>query len=188
MSPAKPKLADPGVLIREGKLRTDTFRACMDPDLIAEHEALVARRDAAKEASRDSLAGGSVVELDGQIAEVLDQIEKVTLVLTLRAMPRPEFRALIAKHPPRKDGDGNFAYPQDARLGVNYDTCMAALVRLSIVDPDLDATTLDLLLDERLTDADYNALTTVAWNLNMGSVSVPFWPASSPSRRTSSPR
>ncbi len=54
MSPAKPKLADPGVLIRNGKLRTAEFPICLDPDLVSEYERLLLARDAAQEAD-DSL-------------------------------------------------------------------------------------------------------------------------------------
>lgn len=199
---AKPKLADPGTLIRGGKLRTDTFRACMDPDLIAEYqrivdvrERLVEDRDTQQESARDSLAAKAhtpeldarIADLDKQLTDVQRQIDAATVVLTLQALPRPQFRALMDKHPPRKDAEGKLTHPQDV-LGAAYEPFFDELLRTSIVDPKLDAPTLDLLLDERLTDADWERLTDVAFRLNRSTVSVPFSQAVSTSRRNSSPR
>ena len=192
--PTRPKLADPGALIRDGKLRTGTFPACMDPDLIVEHAQLLEQREelaeqrAGQQASAaDSLAAkastpeldGQIADLDKQIAGLEKQIQGATVVLTLLALPRPEFRAMCDRHPPRKDAEGKLTHPQDA-IGVSYEAFFDELLRASIVDPKLDPETTDLLLDERLTD--------VAWGLNRAVVSVPFSSAVSPSRRNSSPR
>lgn len=188
MSPAKPKLADPGQLIRNGKLKTDEFRACMDPDLIAEHQDLLDQRAAARARAEDSLAGGNVAELEEKIAGVLDRIEAQTVVLVLKALPRPEFRSLKDAHPPRRDPEGNPLpeHADDWRLGVNVDTFFDPLIRAELVSPVLDEDTLTMLLEERLTDGQWDALTTVAWNLNLDKISVPFSSAVSPSRRSSS--
>jgi len=160
----------------------------MDPDLIAEHEDLLQRRDEAKAAAKDSLAGGNVVELEQQIADVLEHIEAATVVLTLQALPRPRFKALKDLHPPRKDAEGNPSpeHAGDLRLGVNEDTFFDVLLRAEIIAPVLDEETLTVLLDERLTDGAWEALTTVAWNLNLEKVAVPFSQAVSPTRRSSS--
>jgi hypothetical protein len=185
--PSTPKLADPGALIRNGKLRTDTFPVCLDPDLVGEHEQLLARRDEAKEATRDSLAGGSVVELDTEIADLLERMQAATITLILQALPRPKFRALIDEHPPRRDGDGKLTHAEDA-IGVNADTFFEALVRACLTAPILDEETLTLLLDERINDKQWQNLADAAWNLNRTTVDVPFSPAVSPSRRSSSAR
>lgn len=185
MSPARPKLADPGQLIRNGKLRTDEFPVCLDPDLVDEYERLLLARDAAREADSDSLAGGKAVEIDAEIAELLERMQASTLTLVLKALPRPVFRSLIDKHPPRKDAEGNLTHVED-RLGVNYESFFDALVRASIVSPVLDEDTVTLLLEERLTDKQWQDLNDVAWGLNRTSVSVPFLPAVSPNRRNSS--
>jgi hypothetical protein len=182
--PSKPKLADPGALIRGGKLRTDEFRVCMDPDLVDEYERLIVERDEAKEAARDSLAGGSVAELDAQISELLDAMGAATVPLVLKGLPRPQWRAMLDRHPPRKDAEGkNLA--RDI-LGFNYEAFFDELIRASLVSPVLDEETLTLLLDERLTDAQWEALTNVVWGLNRTAVDVPFSPAVSASRRNSS--
>lgn len=199
---AKPKLADPGALIRDGKLRTGTFPACMDPDLIVEHAQLLEQREelaeqrASQQASAsDSLAAkastpdldGQIADLDKQVAALEKQIQGATVVLTLRALPRNEFRAMFDRHPPRKDDEGKLTHGQDV-IGASFEAFFDDLLRASIVDPKLDAETLDLLLDERLTDRDWERLTDVAWGLNRAVVSVPFLSAVSPSRRNSSPR
>lgn len=185
--PSKPKLADPGQLIRDGKLRTAEFPVCLAPDLVGEYERLLLARDAAREADSDSLAGGKAVEIDTEIAELLEQMQASTLTLVLKALPRPAFRSLIDQHPPRKDAEGKLTHDED-RLGVNYESFFDALVRASLVSPVLDEDTLTLLIEERLTDKQWQDLNDVAWNLNRTSVSVPFLPAVSPNRRTSSRR
>lgn len=185
--PSTPKLADPGVLIRSGKLRTAEFPVCLDPDLVGEYEQLLTRRDEAKEATRASLAGGSVVELDTEIADLLEQMQAATITLVLRALPRPTFRALVDEHPPRRDADGKLTHAEDA-IGVNAETFFEALIRGCLTAPVLDEETLTLLLDERLNDKQWMDLADCAWNLNRTTVDVPFSSAVSPSRRNSSAR
>jgi hypothetical protein len=185
--PSKPKLADPGQLIRSGKLRTDEFRVCMDPDLIAEHDRLLAARDAAVEADSDSLAGGRAVEIDAEIADLLARIAAATITIVLRELPRQEFRRLADQHPARKDADGKLTHNEDW-TGVNFETFYPVLIRKCLTEPELDAETLDVLLDERLGDRQWEDLTTVAWNLHRKSVDVPFSPAVSTKTRTSSPK
>lgn len=182
MSLVKPKLADPGTLIRTAKHRTVTFPVCVDPDLVSEYEDLVAARSEAGVTPRDSLAAGSdVQQLDAQIAELLLRIEAATVVLRFRELPRPTFRALTDKHPPRKDEDGTLTHTEDF-LGVNFETFHPELVRACLIEPELDAETTDLLIDG-LGDRQWEDLTTVVWNLHRKSVNVPFSPAASPTRR-----
>lgn len=184
---ATPKLADPGALIRSAKLPEKEYPVCVDPDLVAEYDRLVEARDAAREAGVGSLSGGATAELDEQIAALREEMTAATVVLRLRALPRRRWKELRAEHPPRKGDDGK-TLPEDVFVGVHRDEFMAALVREELVEPKLDAETLDLLLDEKLTDAQWNDLTTVAWNLNETKVDVPFSPAVSPSRKNSAPK
>jgi hypothetical protein len=168
-------------LIRGGRLRTDTYDVCLDPDLVEQHAGLVAERDAALEAKRDSLAGGATVELDAQIDALLEQMREATLTLTFSALPRPEFRAMSDRHPPRKDAEGNVRR-EDALLGVDYDAFFDDLIRASLTAPELSPDDLKVLLEERLTDRQYQDLTDVVWNLNRGKVDLPF--SSAASRKT----
>lgn len=184
---ARPRLADPGELIKAAKQRTGEYRVCTDPDLLDEYQRLTLARDAAKEAARDSLAGGRAVDIEAQLAEMLEAVEAATVVLTFKSMPRPRFRALVVEHPARKDADGKLTHPLDV-LGVNFDSFFDVLVRTSLLSPVLDAETLTVLLEEMLTDQQYLELTDVVWNLNKTTVNIPFSPAVSPKTRTSSPK
>jgi hypothetical protein len=187
MSPATPKLADPGALIRGGKLPEKDYPVCVEPDLVAEYEQLVGMREAAKEAGAGSLAGGNASTFDEQIADVQRQMEASTVVLKLRALGRLRWKALRDEHPPRKEADGK---PDlgDLRLGVNRDTFFDPFIRETIVDPVLDEETLTLLIEQKLTDGQWEDLTTAAWNLNEAKISVPLSSAASPSRRSTSKR
>lgn len=187
MSPARPKLADPGALIRSAKPRTAEFRVCVAPDLVTEHERLLLARQQAAESTADSLAGKSATAgIDTQIEALLADIEQHTVVLQLRALSRPRFRAIVDQHPPRQDGDGKVANGLDAQFGVNFDDTMAELIPASLIGPDLDDETRRILLDELLTDAQYIALGVACWDLNRQTVNVPFSSGGSSSRRTSS--
>lgn len=187
MSPARPKLADPGALIRNAKLRTGEFRVCTDPELLDEYQRLILARDAAKDAAKDSLSAGATGEIEAQIAKALKAVEDATVTLVFRALPRPQFRALIAEHPQRKDAEGNLTHPLDA-LGFNFDSLFDALIRRSLVSPQLDEDTLSFLLEDVLNDQQYLDLTDVLWDINKSTVHVPFSPAVSPKTRSSSRR
>lgn len=172
-------------LIRGAKLRRDEYRVCVDPDLVDEYEHLHAEQATARAAARDSLAGGDVLDLQVRLDTLRGEMEEATVTLVLQALPRREYRALVDKHPPRKDTDGK-VLPQDERVGVDRDGFYNELARRSIVQPELDATTVDVLLDDKLSDGQWEELTTRCNLLNRSTVDVPFSPASSPTRRRSS--
>src|SRR5262245_11579982 len=171
--PSRPKLADPGTLIRNGKLPTDTARVCLDGTLVRRYERLVdaqtdARAARVEELKSPSLAshapkpGDVATEFDADIADLLAAMEATTLELTFTGLSRPRFRALTDKHPPRKDGDGKLTHAQDI-IGVAYGPFFDELLRASLIGPVLAPDEVDMLLDERLTDAQYAALATLCW-------------------------
>lgn len=168
-------------LIRGGKLPEKPFAVCTDPDLIDEHGLLVAKRDAAK------LADKATADLDEQVAALQEQIDEKTVTLRLRALGRRKFAALKDEHPPRRDDDKN-VIPDDLFLGVNNATIWEPLVHKSIVEPELDAETIQDLIDEKLTEGQWRELTTICWNLNEKTISVPFSSAASPNRKRSARR
>lgn len=187
--PARPKLADPGQLIRGAKRRTDTYDLCTNPDLVAEHEDLLARLADERAAASDSLdGGGQAAALKADLEALLARIGAETVELTFTSLPRPRYRALINAHPPVKDEDGEVADGRSKRMGVDYDTFFAELLRLSLTAPDLDAETLTVLIDEVLSAGQWRGICTVLWNLNEGEVDIPFSPAVSRKTRASSPR
>jgi hypothetical protein len=136
---------NPVDLIRGGKLPEKDFPVCVDPDLVAEHEELVKLRDAAKEVGSTSLAGSATTELDEQIADLLTRMEAATVTLRLRALGRRRWKGLKDEHPPRKDAEGNIL-PEDLYVGVSRHEFFDALVRKSIVEPELDDETVTVLI------------------------------------------
>jgi hypothetical protein len=177
----KPRLPDVGALIRDrATLREHIHRVCLAGELVGEYEELERQlREVRGEDSLASPAGAIRARMD----ELRGEMAEETAEFRLRALPRKKFRELIAAHPPRKDDDGNVI--QRDYLGVNYESFFDALIRKSIVEPAIDADTLTLLLDERLTDRQFEDFTDVVWNLNRASVNVPFSPAASPSQPSS---
>ena len=77
------------------------------------------------------------------------------LVVTLQALRRSEWKALVAQHKPRVDNK------EDAAVGVNEDTFREALVPVSVVSPELDADDYDALAA-----ADFDRLYVEAFALN----------------------
>lgn len=198
---AKPKLADPGALIRSGKLPTETVRICVDPDLVLDYERILERQESARsEAVRDltdapSMAtpnggAGAVpgAEFDADLAALRTEMDGRTVELTFQALPRPVFRRLVDGHPPRKDDEGKLTHPGLDSLGFNYETFMRALVSVSLVEPKLDEADLNLLIDERLTDGQWESLASLVYNLNRARVDVPFSQAASQKTRRSARR
>jgi hypothetical protein len=172
--------------IRNGKLRTGTYDICLDETLVEEYETLRQERDTAKDATRDSLAGGQVVELDKQLGDLLERIQEATITLTFKAFSRPRFRELCDAYPPRTDEDGKVTDQTDAVYGVNYDAFMERVIPLALVDPKLDEKTLKVLLEEQVNDRTYYELCNVVWGLNRTKVDLSFVSAASTKTRTSS--
>jgi hypothetical protein len=74
----------------------------------------------------------------------------------LRALSHNPFRALIRAHTKAEE--------------INLDTAMPALLRACTVEPVLDDDTWTTLLDDTLTDGQYQVLTDAAWALCRGPV------------------
>lgn len=180
MSPTPPQLADVGVLIRSGALPEKSVPVCLAGDLVAEHEALSRQLHTAQDTDSLASPAGAV---RAQMRELAERMAAATVEFRFRALPRRRFRELVAAHPPRRDDNGQLLTRD--YLGVNYEEFFDALIRQSLVAPELDADTLTLLLDEKLTDRQFEDLTDACWNLNRSKVDVPFSPAASPSPTSS---
>jgi hypothetical protein len=163
---------DVKTLIREAKLPEDTVPICLRADLQAEFERLERDLERAERTTADSLAGNGARQVAEQIEALRQQMTDATVAFRLRAMPRPAWREFTAGHPPRKDGDD--IDDRDQLLGVNVDTFFEALVRASVVEPELDGEDWDLLLGDKLTDRQFDHLAQAAWALNRRDVDVPF--------------
>lgn len=122
-----------------------------------------AAREAADAAPRMNDEVPDYLRLAEEHDALVQEAEESAVRITLRALRRSEWKALVAEHPPR---DGNKG---DAAVGVNELTFKDALVPASIIEPaefgedDLDC----------LSDADYDRLYYTAFALNRGSVAAP---------------
>lgn len=176
-------MTDFKTLLAAAKLPERTVPICLRGDLVAEFDDLERQLDDALHRPATSLEGDG----SGAIAERMEQLRQEmrqhSYLFRLRAMTRPRWHAFVAAHPPRRDGDEVDA--RDRIRGVNVETFFPALVRESVVDPTLDDAEWSLLLDESLTDRQFDELANAAWALNRGEVDIPFSPVASRMTRSS---
>lgn len=175
-------------LLDEAKPVERAFAVCLRKDLVAEFEALDREREnLPKHGGGNSLAGpGSAArEIAEQLEALREQMKASTITVKVRALPRKAFRNLVAAHPPRKDEEGNVR-PND-RIGFNADTFFEPLVRASIVEPALTPERWTRLLDETLSDGQYQELASLCWLVNTDDVDIPFSEAASEILKGSTP-
>lgn len=151
---------------------------CLRGDLAAEFARLRAQFDQLPEEDDSLAAGGKRRDLREQLEQIRGEMADSTVDFRLRAIPRARWSEMVVKFPPR---DGVL---RDQRMGVNEDEFIAALIREGLVDPELDEDDWTTL-DETLSHSQYVELGNAAWELNQETVSVPFLPPASPSRKTS---
>lgn len=99
-------------------------------------------------------------EHDALVAEA----EESAVRVRVKALPRHEWTAMIAKHPPRtvaKDKITKQEEARDAMVGVNESTFMEELVPASVIEPDLSADDL-----AQLSFGHFNNLYLTAFALN----------------------
>lgn len=169
-------------MLAEAKLPERTVEICLRADLVAEHEEVDRELEQAQKTPGDSLAGNG----SGALIERLDALEAEmrgsSYTFVLRAVKRPEWRALINGHPPRKGDDGE-PNKADVQWGFNLETFYPAIVRACLVDPELTDEQFTELVDEKLTDSQFSELATAAFRLNAGAIDIPFSLAASRMRR-----
>lgn len=162
--------------IRSAKRPEKTEEICLRGDLQAKFEDLERQLEKAKASNADSLAGTGAIAR--QIEEVRQEMEEHSVIFRLRALRRTDWKDFIAEHPPRRNEDGSL-HEHDRNIGVNIETMFPALIRISTVEPELDEEDWTLLLDEALTDNQFDTLWNAAWGLNRRDVDIPFSRAAS---------
>jgi len=172
-------------MLRQAKLPETTVPVCLRGDLQAEFERLDRALSSDEQQRDDSLAGDGGRAVAEQIEALRAEMRGHTVDFRLRAMKRPDWRELMNAHPPRRAEDGSVD-DRDKFVGVNVETFFAAMVRACVVEPELDEEDWTLLLDEALTDRQFNELSDAAWMLNRGQVKIPFSPAASKILRSDS--
>jgi hypothetical protein len=175
-------------LIRRGDtLPMATVPLCLDGNLQAAYEK--AQRDleqAEQDAETGRARGRRLAAEDptraarGRIDALAAEMRDSILPVRLRALSRPAFRALRHEHPPRKTESGD-VLDVDQAVGVNIETFFDALLRACVVGVEegdtvesLPSADLDMLLDERISDGQWQTLSSAAWTLNRRDVDVPF--------------
>lgn len=166
-------------LLDQAKPAERSVALCLRGDLVAQWEDLDRQRDEAEKQARygaDSLAsGGQARQLAEQMAALREQMVDSTVTFTLRALPRPKYRALVAAHPPRRGDDGQIV-PEDGQsgIGVNSETFWTPLIRACLTAPVLSEAQLTRLLDEVLSDRQFDQLALAALEVCRGDVDIPF--------------
>lgn len=169
---------DVHALLGEAKRPERTVRLCLRGDLqVAWDEAKATFDRLSEEGLAGRLTDGSARRKAAEaMAAIEEQMRGATVEFRLRALPRQQWRALMAEHPFRTGEDGK-VLPADA-MGVNSETFFDALIRVCVVNPELsdDEWT---RLDEVLSDRQFDELANAAWGINRHAVDIPFSSAAS---------
>jgi hypothetical protein len=169
---------DVHALLGEAQRPERTVRLCLRGDLQVAWDEAKAEFD---RLSADNLAGrltdGAARRKAAEaMAAVETQMRDATVEFRLRALPRQQWRKLMAEHPYRTGEDGK-VLTADA-MGVNSETFFDALIRVCVVDPQLSDDEWSRL-DEVLSDRQFDELANAAWGINRNTVDVPFSSAAS---------
>jgi hypothetical protein len=103
------------------------------------------------------------------------------MAFKFKGLGHRSLRKLKDEHPPRQ------GKPRDQLNGFNEDTATDALIRKCLVEPDLSDAALTELLDEQLSDGQYEELSQAVWQINHRAVDIPFLLNGSTPHRTSVP-
>lgn len=181
-------MTDLKTMLTEARLPQRTVPICLRGDLVAELETLERQLEDANRRPVDSLEGNGTSELVDRIEALQQEMRDSTVTFTLRALPKPAWRKLLAEHPPRQGEDGE-PHKDDAAIGLNMETFWDSMVRACLVDPPIDDDTWELMAgpDGRLTDRQLGRLSDIAWEVNRGDVSIPFSPGVSRARGRTEP-
>jgi hypothetical protein len=169
-------------LVAEARLPEATVPICLRGDLVADHELAERELGLAQKQATESLAGNGAAAIAERIEGLEAQMREHTYPFRFRALPRREWRALVAAHEPRRNDDNEIV---DAdRAGVNAETFYDAMIRACLVDPELTDEEW-AALNEALTDRQYCDISDAAWMLNRREVDIPFSLAASRMKRDS---
>lgn len=167
-APAAPSTRD---RLKAAKFPEKTVDICLRGDLQSEWEDLHRQlADVETAAAKDKRLNGDkrAREIAEQITAVQDQMHADTLVFRLRGLPKKQWDKLLKEHPPRKDNT------EDAQLGYNVDTFMAALIRTCTYSPDdLDDEGWAELLEDVATEWQFAQLQDAALAVNVRKINVP---------------
>lgn len=139
---------------------------CLDPALASELVRAKAARDAA-DAESGVNPSPEWKRADKAVSDLEKKVRAATEQFKFQALPRREWAALVAKHPPRKNSqtDKLLGYDGDA---VTMDAAVAGLVEPVLDEDDWQA------LDEHLSGGEWERIKNAVLVLNAGQVDIPF--------------
>jgi len=148
-----------------------SVQLCMRRDLASQMQVLQRQLIEAEafEKVSGSLDGGRAVELARQVEALHEEMAAQSIEVVIRAVPRRQWTALLAEHPPREGNE------RDARMGIDEDGFFDAALRACVVAPAFDDEDWERL-DEVLTVGQWEILTNAVWAANARDVDVPFSP------------
>jgi hypothetical protein len=164
-------------MLAEAKLPERTVQVCLRGDLVAEHEQLNEQLELLEKKAVDSLAGNGGAELAAGIDALEAEMRDNSYPFRLRALSKSAYRSFKADFPPRIGEDGE-VNKRDQAFDFDAEAGFEPLLRMSLVDPDLDDEEWAHLL-ETLTERQFDDLAGTAWILNRGEIDVPFSRAAS---------
>lgn len=164
--------------LKLARLPEDTVQVCLRGNLAADFRELQQGLARIKEAPKGSgsMEGMGEAGVLEQMAALRADMQDSTQTFRLRALPRPEFRALAAQYPPLRteSGDLDITRVMDVRAGVHLESFLPVLLRRSVIEPEMDDEDWDAL-ESVATDWQMEELQDKAWNLNRDEVKpVPF--------------
>jgi hypothetical protein len=174
----KPKLAFAD-LLAQARPAERTVLLCLRGDLVAEFEELERQLAKAKDRNADSLAGTGAPAIAAKMEELRGEMEQYSVTFRLRTLPRRAYQKLLAENPPRRDPNKpDQILPADAQLDnqsdANAETFWFALARACVVEPAMDDEQWARLVDEVLSDRQFELLAVVSLALCRGEVNIPF--------------
>ncbi len=175
---------DIDTLLDQAKPLQQPVPICLRGDLVSEVERLNEELATVLQAEADArVSGAASLDTGSQGRQIAEQIEALreqmkasTITFMLRALPKQRFRAMIDEHPPRKDDDGGVLALDD--MGVNSSTFFDVLIRECTAEPQLTEPQWQKLFG-KLSDRQFQVLSTTAWAVNRSDVDVPFSRAAS---------
>lgn len=170
-------------MMAEAKLPERTVDLCLRGDLVADFQALEAELDDARNSVPDSLDDGTAAIVE-RMEAVRALMRENTYPVRLRAMRGPEFRALLAQHPARRNDEGEIDKAEQG-FDFNIETFLEPLLRACMIDPEMVSKDDWEQFVDSITDYQFNELAMTCLNLNRGKVDIPFSLAASTMKRTS---
>jgi hypothetical protein len=148
-----------------------------DLDLLDEYERAVHELDEAQPAKTLDGQGGRS-QIQARIDRLRERLEEYRVTFRVKGLDDKRWERLLAAHPPRVNASGEID-DGDKRLGWNRETFNGALVRATVIEPDLDDEDwLALLGDDetegQLTSGQVDELATAAFTLTKIRIDVPF--------------